>query len=139
LSANDLEALGNPLADGLVGRGIPSVATGTCSGKLEGEPGCELSIGELSVGEYGADENGEGDLSNWVGFICGAFEESKPAFVVGTFVGKTGAPKDSLPDGSRDADILEGEPRVATEPDGESLKGALRGKLVGGLVDRFPG
>lgn len=55
------------------------------------------------------------------------------------FDGKIGAPKDSLPVGNFGAGMLEGEPSVATEPDGESLIGALLGKFAEGLVGRFPG
>lgn len=41
----DLVALVEPLADGLVGMGIPSVATGACSVEFDGKFDCEFVVG----------------------------------------------------------------------------------------------
>jgi hypothetical protein len=88
--------------------------------------------------------NGEDELSNCVGAGCVEFGEPKPSLLVGRPLllvgrvdGKTGAPEDSLLDGSL-VKVLEGEPSVATELGCESLRGALFGKLEGELVGRFP-
>ena len=119
-SPMDLDALVEPLTVGLVGKGMPSEATGVCSVEF----GSEFDA-EFVVGRYGAETNGAGELSK--------------KGVDGVLDGKTGAAKDSLPDGNFGDGMLAGEPNVATEPDEESLNGALVGKFPEGLVGRLPG
>lgn len=62
-----------------------------------------------------------------------------PTFEFGIGACKLGDPKGSLLDGSAGVGRLAGEPSEGIEGEGESLSGALAGKLGDGLVGRFPG